>query len=103
MTKNTLIQFFKTKHISEFYKLSTDAAFRKSDGKIVALLFNEDESIYEIDGIAVEIFDAITKNESLINRMLSIQEGKNWDNNHFQEDVAAFIKELIEHKIIEVI
>jgi hypothetical protein len=103
MTKNTLIQFFNKKHIAEFYQVSSEVAFRKSDGKIVAFLFNEDESIFEIDGIAIEIFEAISQKQSLINKMLTLQEGKNWDNNQFQEDVAAFIKNLIEHKIIEVI
>jgi hypothetical protein len=100
MTKNTLIQFFQQKQLSEFYQLNTEVAFRKSDDKIVALLFNDDESIFEIDGMAMEIFDSITKKESLINKMLEIQEGKNWDKNQFQEDVSAFIKDLIENKII---
>jgi hypothetical protein len=103
MTKNTLTKFFKKNQISEFYQLSNEVAFRKSDDKIVALLFNEDESIFEIDGIAIDIFDAISKKESLINKMLALQDGKNWDNNHFQEDVLAFLKQLIEHKLIEAI
>jgi cephalosporin hydroxylase len=103
MTKNTLTKFFKKNQISEFYQLSNEVAFRKSDDKIVALLFNEDESIFEIDGIAIDIFDAISKKESLINKMIALQDGKNWDSNHFQEDVLAFLNQLIEHKIIEAI
>lgn len=102
MTKNEIQDFFKKNHLSETYQMKPNVVFKISGKKIVALIFDEDELIFEIDGLAREIWDAISVKQNIPDRLLLVSAGKNWDSAQFLSDTAQFLNDLIEKKLIMV-
>lgn len=98
--KNEIEIFFKQQKLAQCYQLKSNVVFKTSNDKIVALTFDEDDLIFEIDGLSRELWDAIVKKENIVERMALMIEGKTWNKDLFFKDCHTFISELIKNKLI---
>lgn len=100
ITKQYIVDCLAKNELTDKYVLNPEVIFKSTDSKIIALVFDEDEFIYEIDGIAREIWMAITNNEAISDCILRICTEKKWPAEILVKDTVDFVQKLKEKKLI---
>lgn len=101
MTEDDFKQVFTQANLSYRYKPVPEVIQRNIDGKILILLFNTDDEMYEVDGIAIKIWEKIVEKQNLPYFLFQYSSENKIPTERFSNDTISFLHELLSRNIIQ--
>lgn len=101
MTEDDFKQVFTQANLDFSYKLSPEVIHRKTDGKISVLLFNTDDEMYEIDGIAAKIWDLLVEKQNIPAFLFQYSSEHKFPTDRICNDTVLFLQDLLKRNIIQ--
>lgn len=101
MTEEDFKQVFTNANLSFVYTPTPEVIHRTKDGKVSILLFNTDDEMYEVDGIAANVWGKIVEKQNLPAYLFRFSADNNIPGERLCSDTVAFLQDLLNQNIIQ--
>ncbi|MCB0368522.1 MAG: PqqD family protein [Bdellovibrionales bacterium] len=87
--------------VNSNYKVSSDIVFRtNSDGSIIVMKMDDSSNFYKIYGLASKLWTYISENKAISEFYKTYSEKYPENIKQLESDIATFVNELIQKKLI---